>query len=380
MSGPLLLKGFEVELFTGRPDGETIGVAVEAARELGDFVTEPDHRNLEYVTAPEARYAPLREALIAPRRRLRQWLEPRGLTLLPGSSLSLGDPERLERSDPNNAYHDLIESLYGTRVVTASIHINLGIADADRLFQALRLVRCEAALWLAMSASSPFLGGQVTGAHSQRWLQFPITPESVPLFLDQAHYVGWMEDQLAAGSMHNVRHLWTSVRPNGPRRPHELNRLELRICDLITDPDLLLAVTTLLELRVLTLLRDAEGLDPLHDSDLSTNQLSELCDANEIAVARLSLDADLQHWQDGRSIRCKDWIRQLLDAVSPLALELGLMEHLTPIESVLETGNQAMRWLEAIQMGASVRDVMRAGIAAMAAEELSTSSDRGVLG
>ena len=36
--------------------------------------------------------------------------------------------------------------------------------------------------------------------------------------------------------MRNERHLWTSVRPNGPDRPHSLNRLELRICDLVTDP------------------------------------------------------------------------------------------------------------------------------------------------
>ena len=47
----------------------------------------------------------------------------------------------------------------------------------------------------------------------------------------------------------------TSVRPNGPRRPYDLNRLELRICDLVTDPADLLAITTLLELRVLNLAR-----------------------------------------------------------------------------------------------------------------------------
>ncbi len=32
-------------------------------------------------------------------------------------------------------------------------------------------------------------------------------------------------------------------------RPHDLNRLEIRICDLITDPLVLLAVTAFAELR-----------------------------------------------------------------------------------------------------------------------------------
>lgn len=380
MNGPLLLKGFEVELFTGRPDGENVGVAMQAAQELKGFVTEPDNRNLEYVTAPQARYEPLRDALIAPRRRLRDWLADRELTLLPGSTLSLGDPERFERSNPANAYHDLIESLYGTRVVTASIHINLGIADTEALFRSLRLVRCEAALWLAMSASSPFLGGHVMGAHSQRWRQFPLTPEWVPLFRDQPHYVRWMDEQMALGHMHNVRHLWTSVRPNGPNRPHELNRLELRICDLITDPDLLLAVTTLLELRVISLLRNPKGLDPLLDSDLSARELADLCDANEAAAAINSLEAELKHWQDGRTIRCRDWIQALLAAVTPLAIELDLRHRLAPIEALLEHDNQAMRWLKAIDNGSSLQDVMAAGIADMAAEELLMSSGTGALG
>ena len=147
---PLLLKGFEVELFTGRSNGANVGVAPDVARELPGFVTEPDRRNLEYVTDPIRDYAELPEALLAPRRTLRQWLQMRELTLLPGSTMSLGDSSRFERSDPENAYHELIEQLYGTRVVTASIHINLGITDLNWLFAAVRLVRCEAALLLSL--------------------------------------------------------------------------------------------------------------------------------------------------------------------------------------------------------------------------------------
>ena len=70
---PLLLKGFEVELFTGRSNGANVGVAPDVARELPGFVTEPDRRNLEYVTDPIRDYAELPEALLAPRRTLRRW-------------------------------------------------------------------------------------------------------------------------------------------------------------------------------------------------------------------------------------------------------------------------------------------------------------------
>ena len=68
-----LLKGFEVELFTGRIDGTVVGCSAEAAAALEGFVTEPDHRNLEYITPPASAYGSQRAVLLAPRRRLRPW-------------------------------------------------------------------------------------------------------------------------------------------------------------------------------------------------------------------------------------------------------------------------------------------------------------------
>ncbi len=380
MSEGLLLKGFEVELFTGRPDGTNVGVANEVASDLSDFVTEPDHRNLEYITPPIRAYEDLPEALLRPRRRLRRWLSPRGLTLLPGSTLSLGDSSRFERSDPTNPYHDLIETTYGTKVVTASIHINLGITDLDWLFAAVRLVRCEAALLLSLSASSPFLNGELTGHHSQRWHQFPLTPRQVPLFRDHSHYTQWVEQRLADGQMRNERHLWTSVRPNGPRRPYELNRLELRICDLITDPAELLSITAWLELRLLELRDHPQRLDPLLASQLSAEELAELADSNDAAAAHSSLEATLHHWQDGRKLLTRTWIAEILEQLAPRAEALGLSDRLRPLDKLLESGNQAMRWTAANGQGCSIGDLLRQGSCAMKDQEESVAPLSGTLG
>ena len=380
MSTPLLLKGFEVELFTGRDDGSHVGVAAEVAQELPDFVTEPDHRNLEYITAPTSSYAELPELLLQPRRRLRDWLQQRNLTLLPGSTLSRGDTRQFERSDPTNPYHDLIEQSYGTRVVTASIHINLGITDPEWLFAAVRLVRCEAALLLALSASSPFLDDEVTGQHSQRWRQFPLTPEKVPLFLNHSHYIRWVEEQLADGLMRNERHLWTSVRPNGPRRPYDLNRLELRICDLVTDPAELIAITALLELRLLQLRDAPQQLDPIRSSRLTAEELATMADANDAAAAHQSLDATLHRWQDGSPVTCRAWLEELLDQISPLAQQHNLLSQLRPIDDLLRNGNQAMRWIHAVETGTSIRALLQQGSLTMSDQEQRSTPMSGALG
>ena len=129
-----LLKGFEVELFTGSSNGEHIGIAGSVVKDLPNFVKEPDQRNIEFITSPERNYAVLKQALLEPRRELRKWLSTKDLTILPGSTLSLGNSKRFERSDSLNPYHDQIEKNYGTDIVTSSVHINLGIEDISLLF------------------------------------------------------------------------------------------------------------------------------------------------------------------------------------------------------------------------------------------------------
>ena len=290
----------------------------------------------------------------------------------PGSTLSLGPVDQFFRSDPSNPYHTYIEQTYGTKVVTASIHINIGISDPELLMRACRLVRVEAPLFLALTASSPFLDQQATGYHSSRWQVFPKTPAYVPLFESHLHHISWMEEHLAAGTMQNVRHLWSSVRPNGDRRPYNLNRLELRICDLISDPVALLAVTALLEARLMQMMQNP-NLDPLLSSTLPSatrNQdLVALADANEAAVAKASLEAQLRHWRDGHFLTAKDWIQELYEEVWPIAKQNGISCFLSPLKKVLREGNEAQRWLQQYEAGYSVREIMVHAIAATATYE-----------
>lgn len=375
----MLTKGFEVEMYTGTPQADIVGFSDQIVAALDGFVREPDTRNVEYTTAPLCRYERLMCELVRPRQRLRRFLKQLGnYTLIPGSSLSTGDSSYFHRSDPNNPYHTYIEQTYGTTVVTASVHINIGIADPEALMRACRLVRVEAPLYLALSAASPFLDGEVTGSHSTRWSVFPKTPAHVPLFESHNHYIRWTEQQLVLGTMQNVRHLWSAVRPNGDRRPYSLNRLELRICEMVSDPLTLLAITALLEARLLQALADP-SLDPLELSTLPAHSRAEdlvaLTDANELAAAKLSLDAELRHWKDGRPILARDWIEELQQEVGATVKKQGFGCFLIPLKKVLREGNEAQRWLKLIDQGLSVREVMQRGIRELEQYELDLAEE-----
>jgi predicted glutamate--cysteine ligase len=364
-----LSKGFEIEMYTGTPQGEVVGLSDKIVATLDGFVREPDSRNVEYTTAPLCSYDRLLCALVRPRQKLRDYLKTLGdYTLIPGSTLSLEPSETFHRSDPHNPYHDYIEQTYGTKVVTASVHINIGISDPELLMRAIRLVRLEAPLYLALSASSPFLKGQPTGYHSTRWGLFPKTPTHVPLFENHAHFIRWTHEQLKLGTMQNVRHLWTSVRPNGDRRPYNLNRLELRICDLVADPIALLAITALIEARIWQLIEDPR-LDPLELSTLPAEELVAITDVNEAAAASLSLDATLRHWQDGRQILARDWIEDLWQEVLPTAKKHGFSCFLSPVKKLLREGNTAQKWLSLYSEHPDSRSIIMQAIQGLVEQE-----------
>ncbi|MBD2336290.1 glutamate--cysteine ligase [Calothrix sp. FACHB-156] len=357
-----LLKGFEIEMYTGTPQGEIVGLSDKIVEAMPSFMREPDSRNVEYVTKPLQSFEQLLCALVRPRQELRKYLQQLGdYTLIPGSTLSLGRSDRFFRSDPTNPYHDYIENTYGTKVVTASVHINVGISDPDVLMRACRVIRTEAPLFLALSASSPFIDGKATGYHSTRWGLFPQTPSHVPLFSSHADHIQWVEQQLAAGTMQNVRHLWTSVRPNGDRRPYDLNRLELRICDLVTDPIALLAITALLEARLLQIIENTH-IDPLTQSTFTPDELIAVTASNEAAAAAASLDAQMTHWQDGRTILARDWIAQMYEELWAIAKERGFNCFLSPLQKILREGNEAQQWLQLHAVGVDAQRVITQAI------------------
>ena len=361
MSQNNLYKGFEVELFTGSLNSH-IGVSADIEKIFSNFVKEPDNRNVEYITTPEKDYKFLHQKLITPRKNLRQWLSNKGLTIIPSSTLCFKHDIQFQRSDKHNVYHQFIEDNYGISIATSSVHINIGIDNLDKLFAAIRLIRSEAALYLSLSASSPFLNNEITENHSQRWIQFPKTPSKVPFFVNHNSYIAWIEENIANENMQNIRHFWSSIRPNGPQRPLILDRLELRICDFVHDINLLLGITAMLELRILYLFENINSLDPLNASIFSIDELSEICGQNEINAAKDSLNSELIHWKDGKKIICKDWIQNLLSDLSSTAEKFNMKYLLKPIYKVLEEGNQSMKWINQHKQGLSIEQIMKISI------------------
>ena len=89
------------------------------------------------------------------------------------------------------------------------------------------------------------------------------------------------------------------------------------------------------------------------------DELSEICDQNEINAAKNSLNSELIHWQDGKKVICREWIQKLLSDLSSTAEELNMEHLLQPIHRVLEEGNQSMKWINQYKKGLSIEQIMK---------------------
>lgn len=334
----MLKKGIEVEVFTGTRDGEAMDLSPQIVPAMGDFVYESDARHVEYMTAPHRDYDALVREIVEPRIRMRKFLESQGdLTVFPGSTLALPFDQEFHPSLPNNAYYQWVGANFGTKILTSSVHISMGLDDMDEIVRVTNWLRMDMPLFLALTAASPYRNGEATGFHSSRWVTFPQEPVDLRFFDDHADFVRFVEEGLASGKMRSVRHMWSAVRPNGDDRPYNLNRIETRICDLVYDPALLMAVTALLEARIIQLTMKAGK--PEH-------RMMAVARENERRVAKDSLNAHVWHY--GKEVPVRVALARLMGEVEGIMRMLGTYHHLAVLDRVMATGNEAMKLIQRV--------------------------------
>lgn len=354
----LLKKGCEIEHYIGNKlTGQYMPIAQEIAKLNTRFTTEPEARNIEYITEPTTDYYSLYKQLVEGRVELRETLKQydKDLTIIPGSSLSTTFDKQFTRSKPDNQYHQHIEDRHNISILTASIHYNVDLSEytADEIIRLNNLIRTEASLILALSASSPFYDGHITGALSSRWLDFPPVPDYIPFFNNHNSYTRWCERMVEEKYMYNHRHLWTSVRPNGDDKPYKLNRLEIRISDVTTHWDMALAIMAWCELRIQYFLQHPELI--VNPNEI---ELIELVNTNEFNIAHNGLGGHFSDWLYEEECLAYNAIDKRIQDMSVLIKELNVEEHIKTIERCLAEGNEANKKLALYHDGHHIPDIM----------------------
>jgi len=354
-----LLKACEIEQYVGLPNGEVLPLSPLIAESLDGFAVEPDQRNIEYIVSHTSSYPALFKELIDKRMKLRHFLSTKNpdWTVIPGSTISLPFSSEFIFSKTDEPYYQHIQQRHGTSVVTSSVHYHIGgfTEDKEELIRIANLLRTEASLILALTASSPFHNGQITGKQSYRWASFPLVPSYTPFFDSYEHYVDWSVSEIDSGEMFNSRHFWSAVRPNGPDKPRNIDHLEIRIADISSDWSVVLAIMAWIEMRTVYFARRPElVLRSKEDHDIA-----QISDESALIAASYGLAGHFSDWLYEEETTHYEAIQRRLEENSALSAQLGLSDHLHPLEKVLAEGNEATQQLQKIHDGYSLEQVMQ---------------------
>jgi carboxylate-amine ligase len=99
-------------------------------------------------------------------------------------------------------------------VAVFGMHVHVSVGGADKALQIVEAMVPELPLLLALSASSPFLGGEETGLASTRIVLGQAMPRTglPPAFESYADYASSLEQLRRGGALEDSTHLWWDVR------------------------------------------------------------------------------------------------------------------------------------------------------------------------
>lgn len=212
-------------------------------------------------------------------------------------------------------YKDIMDRITwpARRVLTSAIQIHVGMPSADHALATACSLRSTLPLLLALSASSPFRNGAVTGLASTRMALFASVPRSGPMpeFGTWEAYSNYCDAMMASNAMPTELHTWWDC-----RLQPTLGTLEIRIAESIADLDDILAIVALAWCM-------AVGVGKLDAFSL----LPTLSDENRWRAIRFGASSHMLTDTHGATKLLSAVVEQLLMALDSTADSLGCRHH-----------------------------------------------------
>src|SRR5436853_1572124 len=243
---------------------------------------------------------------------------------------------------PDPRYREFVEyaGISARRQAVCGLHVHVGMPGPDECMQALEGVLAWLPLFLALSANSPFLGGEETGLASSRAAVLAELPRAAapPYFASYAEWEAFVERFVELGLADGYTRFWWDVRPH-PR----FGTLEIRVPDQPTSVELTAAFVGLLQALCKTIV-EGPSPKPAQRGDYAQNRWAAL---------RFGPRAELIHPDGDRVVPVPDLAYELVALVDPALAELGTRELLRPLDPRTCEGDRQLatghaRGLEAV--------------------------------
>ncbi|MEM1402709.1 MAG: carboxylate-amine ligase [Pseudomonadota bacterium] len=256
-----------------------------------------------------------------------------GLRIIAASTHPFANWEK-QKHTPKERYDALARDMGGAirRMLICGMHVHIGIENPDLRIDIMNQVSYFLPHLLALSASSPFWQGQDMGLMSSRLTVFDGMPRTgIPdRFESFADYQRLLDRMIEAGGLEDASKIWWDIRPSS-RFP----TLEMRITDVCTRIEDALTIAALYQSITRHLVR-------LRRRNLRWRLYPRmLIKENRWLAMRHGVNGQLVDLGKGRQSNYSQLASELLELVREDAEELGCIDAVDRMRSIVETGSSA---------------------------------------
>lgn len=241
------------------------------------------------------------------------------------------------------------------QLVICGMHVHVGIEDPDLRIDLMNQARYMLPHLLALSTSSPFWDGSLTGLHAYRLVIFKNLPRTgMPEeFVSWGEYERYVDVLVSAGLIEDSTKLWWDIRPSG-RYP----TLEMRVSDVCTRLDDAMTIAALYQtfLSYLFRLRRNNQKWRIYPPGM--------IEENIWRAQRYGSDGSLVDFGRGELVQMSDLVDEIIELVAPDAIELNVRDEVRHARTIVKEGTSAHRQIAtyegALESGASHLEALQA--------------------
>jgi carboxylate-amine ligase len=261
---------------------------------------------------------------------VRDVTDPMGVEIFSAGSHPFSPPQ-LQPVTDKERYAKLIDRTqwWGRQMVIYGVHVHVGLDSRDKVLPVLDGLVNYFPHFQALSASSPFWGGEDTGYASHRALMFQQLPTAgLPFqFSSWEDYESYVQDMFTTGVIDTLSEIRWDIRP-----VPALGTIEMRISDglaTLEEVGALAALTQCLVDEFSTILDNGgtiPTMPPWHVQE------------NKWRAARYGLDAIIILDAAGNEQLVTDHLRATIRRLEPVAARLGCSAELADVEKIIQRG------------------------------------------
>ena len=228
-------------------------------------------------------------------------------------------------SDPR--YDRIMDDLQlvGRRFITQGLHVHVGMDNHEDAIRVCDNIRLFLPILLALTCSSPYYEGIDTGLHSYRAKLFEALPlAGMPDELGSWNeYLEMVTLLTNTGIITEVRDLWWDVRPHP-----DFGTVEIRICDLPSSLNEILAIVALIQGLVVN----------LTESDKHLNPNMQVLKSNKWQAARYGLEGRFVYPLIQKKISMQEAAGEIFIKAKPAMEQLGTSHYLEVLQQIAKSG------------------------------------------